>query len=103
MKQVITTRLTEEIKKDLILVAREEKLDKSMVLRRLLGKALKEWKRKEAIKKYKENIFSIEQAAQFAEMSTWGFLTYLQEKKITINYEKEDLERELRNIRWKKS
>ena len=45
MESVITTRLPKNLEKDLIIVAKSEDLDKSTVIRRLLARAISEWKK----------------------------------------------------------
>ena len=102
MKQVLTTRLSESLEKDLELAAKVEQLDKSTIIRRLLNKALIDWKREQAIKRYQEGIFSTGQAAEFMGISTWSFLTILREKKVPLTYDTEDLKKELKDIKWKK-
>ena len=102
MTNVITTRLTGSIEKDLDIVAKAEYLDKSTVVRRLLIKSLSEWKKEHSINLYKEGKFSGEQAAKFAEISLWEFFDLLKEKKVPLNYDLEEFERELRNIKWKR-
>ena len=102
MERVITTRISRDLDKDLANVAKTEYLDKSTVIRRLLTKALEEWKKEQAIQLYKENKFSAEQSAKFANISLWEFFDLLKEKKVPLNYDLEEFERELRNIKWKK-
>ncbi len=102
MKQVMTARLSEELERDLNLVAKIEQQEKSTILRKLLARALVEWKREEALKKYQEGIFSTEQAAAFIGISTWSFLSLLKEKKIPLQYDLQDFKKELKEIQWKK-
>ena len=102
MKQVMTARLSESLEKDLNLVAKTEQQEKSTVLRKLLNKAVIEWKKEEAIKRYQQGVFSTEQAAEFMGASTWSFLTLLKEKKIPLLYDIEDFKKELKDIKWKK-
>lgn len=101
MESTITTRITKDMDKDLIIVAKTEYLDKSTVIRRLLAKSLEEWKIEYALKMYKEGKFSTEQTAKFANVSVWRLFDLLKEKKIPLNYDMEELERDLKNIKWK--
>lgn len=102
MAEVMTARLPSDLEKDLTLVAKQEHLDKSTALRRLLSKSLAEWKKEYAISQYKEGSFSTEQAAKAAGLSIWAFFDLLQQKKIPLNYDKEELESDLKTIKWKR-
>src|SRR3989338_2395461 len=101
MAEVMTTRLTTELERDLALVAKEEQLDKSTALRRLLSTSITQWKKDSAITKYKEGIFSTEQAAKAAGLSLWGFFDLLKQRKISVSYDTEELESDLKTLRWK--
>ena len=102
MSDIITTRLTGSLNKDLTIVAETEHLDKSTVMRRLLSNAISEWKKEYAIKMYASGKYSTEQAAKFAELSLWSFLDVLKEKKVPITYNIEEFERDIKNIKWKR-
>ncbi len=101
MENVITTRLPKDLDKDLAVIAKSESLDKSTVIRRFLVGSVEEWKKEYALKMYKEGKFSTGQAARFASLSIWKFFDLLKEKKIPVNYDLEELERDLKTINWK--
>lgn len=102
MAKTITTRLPDEFVKNLWKIAKAENLDTSAVVRRLLAIAIKEWKKDYAVKQYTIGEFSFGQAAEFAEVSVWDFPSLLKEKKVPINYDEEELERDLRFVKkWK--
>lgn len=100
MSDIITTRLTGNLNSDLATVAKTEQLDKSTVIRRLLSTAISEWKKEHAIRMYANGRYSTEQAAEFAGISLWSFFDLLKEKKMSISYDADELEREIRNIKW---
>lgn len=100
MAEVFTARLTKELVQDLSLVAKTEYLDKSAVLRRLLVDAIANWKKKRALTLYTDGKYSLEQAARFAKLSLWEFYDLLKREKIPLTYDKEELQRDLRNIQW---
>ena len=102
MSEIITARLTLNMNKDLEIVAKTEHLDKSTVMRRLLSNAISEWKKEYAIKMYAGGKYSTEQAARFAEISLWSFFDLLKEKKISLTYDAEEFERDVKNTKWKK-
>ena len=102
MTKPITTRLPDDFVKNLKQIADKEELDTSAVIRRLLAKAINEWKKDYAIEQYKKGEFSFGQLASFAGISVWDVPALLKEKGAYLNYDKEELERELKNIGWKK-
>ena len=102
MTEVITARLTEDLESDLAFVAKTEQLDKSTVLRRLLATSLHEWKEGYALQRYASGKFSAAQAASFLDTSLWSFFDLLQQKKVPLNYDTEELGKDLKSIQWKK-
>lgn len=60
--------------------------------------SLDEWRKDYAVEQYKKREFSFEQLARFAGISVWDVLVLLQEKKVHLNYDEEELERDLKNI-----
>ena len=83
-------------------IARIENLDTSGVIRKLLAKAIEEWKKDYAIDRYKDGEFSLGQAVEFAEISPWDFPSLLAKKKAHLNLDAEELNSELEAIKWKK-
>ncbi len=101
MAEVLTARIGDDLNRGLDIVAKTEQLDKSTVLRKLLSRSLAEWKKERAIRSYCEGKLSTEQAARFAGLSVWSFFDALKQKKIPVSYDVEELERDIKNVRWK--
>lgn len=102
MAKTITTRLPDEFVKKLNEICKKENLDTSAVIRRLLASAISEWRKDYAVEHYKKGEFSFGQLAKFAGISVWEVPQLLKDKKVYLTYDKEELERELNNIGWKK-
>jgi len=102
MAKTITTRLPDEYVSGIGEIAEIEKLDTSGVIRKLLAYAIEEWKKEYAVEMYKKGNFSFGQASEFAGISVFEFPELLKQKKTAINYDKEELEAELKAIGWKK-
>ena len=102
MNKTITTRLPKEFVLWLKKIAKIEKDDTSGVIRKLLYKAIIEWKKDYALEQYKKGEFSFGQASKFAEVSVWEFPSLLKEKKVLLNYDEEELEADLKAIKWEK-
>ncbi|MBD3338665.1 MAG: hypothetical protein GF353_06140, partial [Candidatus Lokiarchaeota archaeon] len=73
-------------------IADYENLDKSSVIRRLLCRAIPQWKLEMALKLYQESKLSLGRASELSDLSVWEFLEELALKKIPLNYLIEDLE-----------
>lgn len=102
MDKPVTTRLPEDFLSNLKDAAAKENVDVSTLIRKLLAKAMKEWKIQYALEQYKEGEFSFGQLAEFAEVSVWDIPELLKKHKMQVNYDKEELEKDLKFIRkWK--
>src|SRR3989344_1200301 len=99
MAEVITARLDKQINTGLDLVSKTEHLDRSTVIRRLLSRALEEWKEKRALELYKEGKFSAEQASNFAKVSLWAFFEALRRNNVSLNYDLQEIEEDIKTIR----
>jgi len=102
MAKTITTRLPDEYIKGIGKIAKIEKLDTSGVIRKLLASSIEDWKKEYAVEQYKNGEFSFGQAAKFAEVSVWDFPNLLKEKKVPLNLDLEELESDLKTIKWAK-
>ncbi len=102
MDRTITTRLPDEFLAGLKKIAEKENLDISTVIRRFLAKSIAEWKVDYSLEKYSSGEFSLGQTARFAGISIWDVPRLLKEKKIPLNYDKGELEKDLETIGWKK-
>ncbi len=60
--------------------------------------SLDEWRKSYAVEQYKKGEFSFGQLARFAGISVWDVPALLQEKKVHLNYDEEELEVDLKNI-----
>lgn len=98
MTTTLTTRLPDEVAAKLKSIAEKENLDVSSVVRRLLANAISAWRVEYATEQYKKGKFSFEQLAKFSQINVWGVTKLLKEKKVPLNYDKEEFERELKNL-----
>lgn len=99
MGKTITSRLPDEMVEDIERIAEIEKLDKSSIIRRLLSRAIPEWKLEYALKLYQDKKVSIGKAAELSSISIWEFMEKLSQLKIPINYNLEDLENDLKLVK----
>jgi len=93
--KTITSRLPDEMVKELEEISKIEKLDKSSIIRRLLNKAFITWKIEHTIKLLKSNEISLGKASEMCNLSIWDFLSKLAEYKIPIHFDIEELKQDL--------
>lgn len=98
MGQTITSRLPDEMIKELEKIAKIEKLDKSSVVRRLLDKAINIWKEEYALKLFQDRKLSLGKAVEMSSLSIWEFLEKLSQEKIPLHYDPEELQKDLEII-----
>ncbi len=91
--KVITSRIPEKYIKDLEKIQEEEKVDRAEAVRRLLTKAISEWKKERALELLKDHKITVRKAASMADVTYIEMLELA--KKIDIGYDLEELERDL--------
>ncbi|MHA1292831.1 MAG: UPF0175 family protein [Promethearchaeota archaeon] len=95
MGKTLTSRLPDDMAEEIEKISKIEKLDKSSVIRRLLDKGIIQWKEEYALNLYQNHEISLGKAAEICSLSIWEFLDKLGEKKIPLNYNIEDLIKDL--------
>jgi len=93
---IITTRVPDELAKEVERIAQTESLDKSTTIKRLLIQAVQTWKIDYALKLYQDGKISIGKAAETAGVSLWELLDTIVKRKIPLQISKEDLEEDLK-------
>ena len=91
--KVITSRIPEKYIKDLEKIQEEEKVDRAEAVRRLLTKAISEWKKERALVLLKDHKITIRKAASMADVTYVEMLELA--KKLDIGYDLEELEGDL--------
>ncbi|MGM0510098.1 MAG: UPF0175 family protein [Thermoplasmatota archaeon] len=92
---IVSTRISEELEKELEEFMKKEKLDRSVALRKLISEGIDGWKRERAVKLLSEGKITFNAAADLAGMSVWALAKFVKDKKVTwIKDEriKEDIE-----------
>lgn len=94
MGVTITTRVSKEIEKKIVLIAKEENLDKSTVIRRLLSDAIKKRHIEQALNEYREGSITLAKAARRAGVSLRKMMQLAAEAGIPFQYSVEDLRKD---------
>lgn len=97
-EEMVAARLPEPLVSDIKKIESVEQTDRSTVLRRLLHKAVTEWKKEYAAKLYAEGTVTLERAAMEADLSVREMMEYLKQRKVPAQYDTENLEEDMRNF-----
>jgi len=97
-EETVAARLPETLVSDLKKIERVEQIDRSTVLRKLLNKAVIEWKKEYAAKLYAAGSITLEKAAMDADTSVREMMEYFKQKKIPAQYDIEDLDEDMKNF-----
>ncbi|MBV9282756.1 MAG: UPF0175 family protein, partial [Chloroflexi bacterium] len=96
--QLVTSRLPEEMVRDLELIERWEQSDRSTTVRKLLRRAIADWKREFYARQYGDGAMTLARAAEEAGVSLWEMMDYVRQRKVAAQYDLEDLRQDLRAI-----
>jgi predicted HTH domain antitoxin len=95
----ISARIPEDVFKELESFMKEESLEKSASIRKLLAEGLQHWKKQQALKYLEEGKVTFLKAAQMSGISVWDLADIVREKgTVWIKSEKyitEDIEKAL--------
>jgi len=97
-EEMVAARLPETLVADIKKIEGIEQTDRSTVLRKLLYKAVKDWKKEHAARLYAEGSLTLERAAMDADVSVREMMEYLKQRKIPAQYDIEDLEEDMKNF-----
>lgn len=95
---MVAARLPQALVSDIKKIENIEQSDRSTVLRKLLYKAVMDWKREYAAKRYADGSITLERAAMEAEVSVREMMEYLKQKKTVAQYDREDLEEDMKSF-----
>ena len=97
-EQMVASRLPDELVRDLELIERLEQTDRSTTVRKLLYKAIREWKREHFARQYGEGRMTLARAAKEADTSLWEMMDYVRQHKIAAQYDLEDFEKDVQTV-----
>ncbi len=97
-EELVATRLPRSLVSDLKRIEDAEQSDRSTVLRKLLYRAVTDWKKEYAARLYAEGKVTLERAAMDSAVSVREMMEYLKARKIPAQYDAEDLEEDMKNF-----
>lgn len=95
---MVGTRLPMGLVRELEFIEEVEQSDRSTTLRRLLSKAIREWKLEHYARLYGDGKITLARAARDAGVSLWEMMDHARVGKVPAQYDLEDLQRDLRAI-----
>ena len=95
-EQMVGTRLPDAVVRDLEAIERVEQVDRSTTIRKLLSRAIQDWKLDHYSRLYGGGKLTLARAAREVGVSLWEMMDYVKTKKITAQYELEDFRRDLK-------
>lgn len=100
-ERMVGARLPLELVRELELIENVEQSDRSTTLRRLLSNAVRQWKLEHYSRLYGDGKVTLARAARDAGVSLWEMMDYARTRKTPVQYDLEDLERDLQTIHQK--
>ncbi len=95
----IAARIPEDIARDIVYLAKEERTDKSKIMRELLSDAVKRRMLDMALQKYSKKVISLGRAAEIARLPLADFMKEAADRKIPLNYSLEDLRDDIKTAK----
>jgi len=97
-ESTVGARLPQELVRELELIEKVEQTDRPTIVRKLLYKAVGEWKRDYYSHQYGEGKMTLARAAQEAGVSVWEMMDYVRQRKIGAQYDLEDFRKDLQTV-----
>ena len=97
-EHMVGTRLPRSLVKDLERIEQVEQSDRASTLRRLLARAIAEWKLEYFARQYGAGKLSLARAAREGGLSLWEFQSFVRAQKIPAQYDRDDLEHDLQTL-----
>jgi predicted HTH domain antitoxin len=97
-EQMVGARLPEELVRDLETIEGVEQSDRSTTVRKLLYKAIRDWKLEHYARLYGDGRLTLAKASNSAGVSLWEMMDYVRSKKVSAQYDLDDFRKDLKSI-----
>lgn len=94
-ERMVGSRLPAELVADLEIIERVEQTDRSTAVRKLLHRAVGDWKKEHYAREYGEGRMTLARAAGEAGVSLWEMMSYVRQRKIAAQYDLDDLRKDM--------
>jgi predicted HTH domain antitoxin len=95
MPEIISTRIPDDIAKDLKEIEKEEKTDRATLVRKLLARAIEQWKVERALRLYREGKVTLWRAARLGGITLREMMELAAKQGIQFKYTSKDLEEDI--------
>ena len=100
MTETISVRLGKDIGRELSEVEKKWHIDRSEIIRRLLAKAIRDWKIENALERLVAHKITLGKAAEESGVSLWEMIDIVKEKNIDwIGLTPNDIEKDLEMVK----
>lgn len=97
-EELVAARLPSPLVKVLHKIEEVEQSDRSSVVRKLLYRAVADWKKDYAARLYAERKLTLERAAAEADVSLREMMDYLRQKRVPGQYDLSELEEDMAKV-----
>ncbi len=97
MKEAIGIRLPKDILEQIDKLSKEEREDRSTIIRKLVLLGYSDLMKKRSVERYIKGEVTFSEAADIAGLTLWEMEKYMIENGVRSSYSLEDLEKELEN------
>jgi predicted HTH domain antitoxin len=102
-EQMVGSRLPMDLVADLDFIEKTEQSDRSTTVRKLLKKAVGDWKMEYFARQYGDGRLTLARAASDAGVSLWEMLDYVRQRKVSAQYDLSDLEHDFAVVEARQS
>lgn len=92
MTEIVSTRVPDDMAKDLEEIEKEENTDRATVVRKLLLKAIADWKLERALTLYNNGKVTLWKASKIAGLSLWEMMEIARKRKASFQYSQADFQ-----------
>lgn len=96
MTEIISTRIPDNVARDLKEIEKEEKTDRATVVRKLLARAIEQWKMERALRLYREGKTTLWRAARLGGITLREMMELATQRGIQFKYTTKDLEEDIK-------
>jgi predicted HTH domain antitoxin len=96
--RMVGARLPRDLVRDLEQIEQVEQADRSTTVRKLLARAIGEWKLEHNARLYGDGKITLARAARDAGVSIWEMMDYVRSRKIAVQYDLEDFEQDIKTV-----
>jgi len=100
--ETVTARVPEELFRDIVEIERQEKAERAEVIRKLLDRAVREWKLKRSLEMLREGKTTFRTAAKMAGLTYVEMFDEVERAGIPIRYSMAELQADLSELKKRK-